>query len=88
MTDRKNLTNIIIVVFLSLGVILGIYLVKQTQVFKPKAGGGQIEFFGDNIKDLPGGKGFTLDSKGEAKVNLRLTSPLGPATPATGSGGI
>lgn len=85
MIERKKL-NIFVVIILLLGVILGIYLVKQTQIFKPKAGGGQLEFFGDNIQELPGGQqGFTLDSKGEAKVNLRLTSPLGPASSSGGT---
>ncbi len=76
---NKNKFRLVILILVLLTIPLIIYLVQHLQIFKGRAGGSSIEFFGTNIVDLQNGqKGFTLNNQGQPAVSLRLTSPFGP----------
>lgn len=84
--SKKNKINLVIAVLLLAAIPAIIYLVKHPQIFKGRALGPVIAFFGSNIIREPNGsQAFTLDSQGRATVNVRLNSPFGPAG-AGGSG--
>ncbi len=87
--SKKNKIRLIVSVLFLVALPAIIYLVQHPQIFKGRAVGGAIEVFGSNIIDLPNGKkAFTLNSQGQPVVNLRLTSPLGPATTGTANGSV
>ncbi len=80
MTNKQK-RNLAILIILIIGIPVLVYLALHPQFFKPKAAGGTIEVFGDNIINLPNGqKAFTLNDQGKPIVNLRLISPFGPPT--------
>ncbi len=77
--NKRNKTNLIVLIVLLVAAPVLLYLVTHPQIFRPKAGGGTIEVFGDNIINLPNGqKGFTVNAQGQPVINIRLTSPFGP----------
>lgn len=73
----------IVILILLLGIIAGVYLVQKTQIFKPKAGGENIEWVIPNFQD-PDNCVTTKDGKTVttcSKVKFRITVP----TEVTGS---
>ncbi len=78
---KKNFITLLLLGILILAVPLGINLVRQTQIFKSRAGGEPIvikETTGVFQKPKAGG-GTEWVVKKDAKVSLELNSPLGQA---------
>ena len=87
--NKKKLINLLILGILILAIPLTIFLVRQQQIFKGRAAGGDVEFFkcttcGPLIA-LTGAitQGFTLNSSGDAEIGIRFTAPTSYA--ASGS---
>jgi hypothetical protein len=78
---KKNVRNILITIVLILAIPVLIYLVQQTQIFKPKAAGEPILFTGPNVIMRNNTQKLKLDASGNASVGIVITSPLGPAAP-------
>ncbi|MDD2823334.1 MAG: hypothetical protein PHQ59_04630 [Candidatus Daviesbacteria bacterium] len=79
---KKNITSAIILGLIALSIPIGVYLVQQTQLFKPKAAGETIEISGSGVFDCIASGCKTTDPK----VNITFHSPYGPYG-APGSGG-
>lgn len=77
---KENKKTLIIVLILLIAIPLIIYLVRQQQILRSRAGTfgtAPIQFTGDNVYSLPNGRvGFTTVN-GQPTVNLLLTSNLG-----------
>jgi hypothetical protein len=76
---RTTILNILIIIILLIGLVVGLILIRNPQVFKPRAANSQIQFFGDNLTPTTSGRlGFTKID-GEAKIGIQLISPFGAA---------
>ena len=94
---KKQIVGLIILLVLIASLPVALYLARQTQIFRPRATEEQIQFFGKSpecldcgeTRNLSGGRvGFTLNSQDEAKIGIRLSSPLGPpASPSAATTG-
>lgn len=49
--DQKGVIQFIIPLILLAGIVVGVYLVQKTQIFKPKAGGGYIDWVNPDGED-------------------------------------
>ena len=81
---KRNIIGLIIALTLLIAIPLGIYLAQQTQIFKPRA--SETPPAGPPTIKVIVGEGVTCNGdtctvKGD-KVDLELTSPLGPPQPS------
>lgn len=80
---KRNIIGLIVVLTLLIAIPLGIYLAQKTQIFKPRAtapGGSPqpaIKVTGQGVSCIGDTCNVTSD-----KVDLELTSPLGPPAPS------
>lgn len=84
--DRKNRIILIIIGILVLSVPLTLQLLRSKQIIKSRAGGGPIDFIGQNVSLRNGTQILRLNQNQEAEVGVVFTSPYG--APATSSGGM
>lgn len=81
--NKKNLINIAVIIILIAGLGIGIYLVKNQQILRGRAlGSPPVEFIGpaNVLTTLSGGRiGLKVTEGQPAVVELRLTTPFGPA---------
>lgn len=75
----RNIFNILFIIFILSIIPIGVYLVKQQQVLKSRAGGERsVVFFGEGVREENGQYIATrLDG-----IRVRLTSPIVQATPS------
>lgn len=80
---KRNIIGLIIALVLLITIPLGIYLAQKTQIFKPRAteetpsASAGIKVTGSGVNCS--GEGCTVTGD---KVDLELTSPLGPPQPS------
>lgn len=79
--NSKTLITVLITIILILAIPVLMYLVGQTQIFKPRAAGEPIQFTGPNVTIKDNSPKFKLNEQGKANVGLIITSPLGPPVP-------
>lgn len=77
--DKKNLISLVILIIMVVTIPIGVYLVRQQQIINSRASASSITLTGSQLSVLPNGQpAIKLNDKGEAEVDLNLTSPLGP----------
>lgn len=73
--NQKGIVHFLVLVIVLLGIVAGVYLVKQTQIFKSKASLDQsVVFLGEGVSEKDGRYIATkLDG-----IKVKLTSPIEP----------
>ena len=70
--NQRGLVHLIPLLIILIGIIGGVYLVKNPTIFKPKAASKSVEILdGDCIKSVNGEKELVCD-----KFQFKVTSPL------------
>lgn len=77
---KRNIIGLIIALTLLIAIPLGIYLAQQTQIFKPRA--DETTPAGPPAIKVVGCTSEPCTVTGD-KVDLELTSPLGPPQPSS-----
>lgn len=72
--NKKNLVSLLVLGILILGIPLGVNLVKLQQIIKSRAAVDPITFTGPNVRQKNDGTWVAT----KPKIQLQLTSPLGP----------
>ncbi len=75
-SSRKNLISVMVVLILVLAIPVGIYLIRQTQIFKSRATSDPIVFSGSNVTKDAQGRYHLVDSTNKT-VTLQLSTNLG-----------
>lgn len=76
---QAGLIHIPVVILLLAGVIAGVYLVQQTQIFKPKATGEKLWLIDENSSPLtPSGDVFEVQSQ---QIRLKIDQPNWESAP-------
>lgn len=83
--NQKGIIHFLPLLLLLAGIIAGVYLVQQTQIFKPKATAENIEWVisdqdPDNCVTYKDGKKVTTCPKVKFKINVPITSSIDNST--------